>query len=119
MVAWRGTYHAIIGRPGYAKFMAVPNYTYLKLKMSGPSGVITVDTSYEHAYDCDVECMENAEAVEESAILVARDDFSKEIPNPKQHAGNFKPAKDTKAIPLDLSHTDGKALTISATLEPK
>jgi hypothetical protein len=30
-----GAYHAILGRPCYAKFMAVPNYTYLKLKMPG------------------------------------------------------------------------------------
>ena len=36
VVGFRGTYHAIIGRPGYAKFMAIPNYTYLKLKMPGP-----------------------------------------------------------------------------------
>jgi hypothetical protein len=28
VVGFRGTYHAIIGRPGYAKFMAIPNYTY-------------------------------------------------------------------------------------------
>ena len=27
------TYHAILGQPCYAKFMADPNYTYLKLKM--------------------------------------------------------------------------------------
>jgi hypothetical protein len=38
--------------------MAVPNYTYLKLKMSGPNGVITVGPSYEHAYECDIECVE-------------------------------------------------------------
>ena len=49
MVGFRGTYHAIIGRPGYAKFMAIPNYTYLKLKMPGPKGVITVSSSFEHA----------------------------------------------------------------------
>ena len=29
--------------------MAVPNYTYLKLKMPGPRGVITVGSSFEHA----------------------------------------------------------------------
>jgi hypothetical protein len=28
------------------KFMAIPNYTYLKLKMLGPNGVITVRTTY-------------------------------------------------------------------------
>jgi len=26
--------------PCYAKFMAIPNYTYLKMKMPGPKGVI-------------------------------------------------------------------------------
>jgi hypothetical protein len=40
VVGFRRTYHAIFGRPFYAKFMVVPNYTYLKLKMSGPVGVI-------------------------------------------------------------------------------
>ena len=46
VVGFHGTYHAILGRPCYAKFMAVPNYTYLKLKMSGPCGVITIGTSF-------------------------------------------------------------------------
>jgi hypothetical protein len=34
VVGFRGTYHTVLGRPCYAKFMAIPNYTYLKLKMS-------------------------------------------------------------------------------------
>jgi hypothetical protein len=71
VVRFRGTYHAILGHPCYARFMAVPNYTYLKLKMPGPNGVITVGSSYEHAYECDVECVEHGEAVLESATLVA------------------------------------------------
>ncbi|XP_066365076.1 uncharacterized protein [Miscanthus floridulus] len=33
VVGFKGTYHAVLGLPCYAKFMAVPNYTYLKLKM--------------------------------------------------------------------------------------
>jgi hypothetical protein len=66
VVGFRGTYHAMLGRPCYAKFMAVPNYTYLKLKMSGPNGVITVGSTYRHAYECDVECVEYAEALAES-----------------------------------------------------
>jgi hypothetical protein len=40
------TYHAILGRPAYAKFMAVPNYMYLKLKIPGPKGIITVGPMY-------------------------------------------------------------------------
>ena len=33
VVDFLGSYHAILGQPCYAKFMAIPNYTYLKLKM--------------------------------------------------------------------------------------
>ena len=31
VVDFPGSYHAILGLPCYAKFMAIPNYTYLKL----------------------------------------------------------------------------------------
>jgi hypothetical protein len=55
VAGFRGTYHAVLGRPCYVMFMAIPNYTYLKLKMPGPNGVITVHTTYQHAYECDVE----------------------------------------------------------------
>ena len=58
MVGFPGTYRAILGQPCYAKFMAVPNYTYLKLKMPGPNGIITVSTTSQHAFHCDVECIE-------------------------------------------------------------
>jgi hypothetical protein len=54
VVGFRRTYHAILGRPCYAKFMAVPNYTYLKLKMSGFNRVITIGSTYRHAYECNV-----------------------------------------------------------------
>jgi hypothetical protein len=30
------SYHAILGRPALAKFMAIPHYPYLLLKMPGP-----------------------------------------------------------------------------------
>jgi hypothetical protein len=73
--------------------MVVLNYTYLKLKMSGPKGVITVGPSYEHTYECDMECVEHGEAIMESATLAADlDGFAKEIPDPKRHTGNFEPA---------------------------
>ena len=39
-------YHALLGRPALAKFMAVPHYTYLKMKMSGPKGIITIVGNY-------------------------------------------------------------------------
>jgi hypothetical protein len=42
VVVFRGAYHAILGRPCYTKFMAIPNYTYLKMKIPGPKDVTTV-----------------------------------------------------------------------------
>jgi hypothetical protein len=50
VVGFSGIYHAILGRPAYAKFMTEPNYTYLKLKIHGPKGIIIVGPTYQHAY---------------------------------------------------------------------
>ena len=33
--------------------MVIPNYTYLKLKMPGPNGVITVSSAFSHAFEYD------------------------------------------------------------------
>jgi hypothetical protein len=38
VVDFLGIYHALLGRPCFTRFMAVPNYTYLKLKMHGLKG---------------------------------------------------------------------------------
>jgi len=119
-VGFRGTYHTIIGRPRYAKFMAIPNYTYLKLKMPGPKDVITVSSSYEHAYECNVECIEYEEAVESSIELASRlEDLAAEAQEPKCHAGSFELAEGTKKIPLDPKSSDDKVLTISTNLDPR
>jgi hypothetical protein len=120
VVEFRGTYHAVLGRPCYAKFMAVPNYTYLKLKMPGPNGTITVGSTYCHAYECDVECVEYAEAIAESEALIADlDCLSKEAPDAKRHAGNFEPAEAAKSVPLDPSNDAGKKVRIGSELDPK
>jgi hypothetical protein len=33
--------------------MAVPNYTYMKLKIPSSKEIITVGTTYQRAYECD------------------------------------------------------------------
>jgi hypothetical protein len=120
VVGFRGTYHAVLGRPCYAKFMAIPNYTYLKLKMSGPKGVITVGPTYRHAYKCDVECVEYAEALAESKALIADlDCLSKEAPDAKRHAGYFEPAEAVKSVSLDPSNDASKKVRIGSELDPK
>ena len=40
-------YHALLGRTAFACFNAIPNYAYLKLKMPGPRGIITVSGNTE------------------------------------------------------------------------
>jgi hypothetical protein len=114
VVGFRGTYHAVLGRPCYAKFMVVPNYTYLKLKLSGPNGVITVGSTYQHAYECDVECVEYTEA-----LIADLECLSKEVPDAKCHAGNFEPAEAVNFVPLDPSNDASKQVWIGSELDPK
>jgi hypothetical protein len=52
---WPSQYHVILGRPAFSRFMAVPHYTYLVLKMPGPKGIITVKGSFELSDLCDKE----------------------------------------------------------------
>jgi hypothetical protein len=52
---WPSQYHAILGRPAFSRFMAVPHYTYLVLKMPGPKGIIIVNRSFELSDLCDKE----------------------------------------------------------------
>jgi hypothetical protein len=114
VVGFRGTYHAVLGIPCYAKFMVVPNYTYLKLKMSGPNGVITIGSTYRHAYKCDVECVEYVEA-----LIADLECLSKEVSDAKRHAGNFEPAEAVKSVPLDPSNDACKQVRIGSELDAK
>jgi hypothetical protein len=120
VVRFRGTYHAVLGRSCYTKFMAIPNYTYLKLKMPGPNGVITVGSTYRHTYECDVECVEYVGALVESEALIADlECLSKEVPDAKRHVGNFELAEAVKSVPLDPSNDACKQVQIGSELDPK
>jgi hypothetical protein len=52
---WPSQYHMVLGRPAFSRFMAVPHYTYLVLKMPGPNWIITVKGSFELSDLCDKE----------------------------------------------------------------
>jgi hypothetical protein len=121
VVGSRGAYHAILGRPCYAKFMVILNYTYLKMKMSGPNDVITVGSSIEHAFDCDVEFVEHAEALALDEALVASMEklVNEDLDSTAKHAGSFEVAEQTKEVPLDPAAPEGKVLRASSTLDPK
>ena len=99
------------------KFMAVPNYTYLKLKMSGPRGIITIDTSFQRAYECEVECCEHVAAIVAFKELAAiREEVIKEPPDPKRSAGSFEPIGGAKEVLIDPSGSKGKVVRIGTTL---
>src|SRR4051812_24294676 len=74
---WWSQYHAILGRPTFAQFMAFPHYAYLKLKMPGSAGIITVHGSFIKSDKCDRDFHEVSETFgakqELKAIAMATD----------------------------------------------
>ena len=44
--------HDILGRPTLAKFMAVPHYVYLLLKMPGNTGVLSLRGDLLKSFEC-------------------------------------------------------------------
>jgi hypothetical protein len=54
------SYLAILGRPAITKFMVVPQYTYLVLKMPSPTGVLTLQGDLKISFDCNTEVVELA-----------------------------------------------------------
>jgi hypothetical protein len=112
------SYHAILGRPALAKFMAVPHYVYLLLKMPGKTGVLTLRGDLKKSYDYDQEAIEytmTSRVPEPSAEVLAVPQklthLEMEISNPQPSQSRVKPNPsnvDIKAIQLqegDLSKT--------------
>ena len=52
MVDLPSPYHALFGRPALAQFMASTHVAYLKMKMPGPNGTITVAGDYRVSMQC-------------------------------------------------------------------
>ena len=111
MVDFLGSYHAILGQPCYAKFMAIPNYTYLKLKMPGPNGIITVSSAFSHAFACDREHYELATVIVNSYELLQLEESSTPaVPDCNKPTSSmaFRPLEETKAMgvnPADPAKT--------------
>ena len=60
-------YHALLGRPALAKFMASTHVAYLKMKLPGPNGVITISGDYK----CSMECASAGSFLAESLVIAA------------------------------------------------
>ena len=82
--------------------MAVPNYPYLKLKMPGPRGVITVGTFFQRTYECEVVCCGHASAIIASEELaVIKEGTTEEAPDSKRSTRSFEPAEDVNEVLID------------------
>ncbi|XP_066361307.1 uncharacterized protein [Miscanthus floridulus] len=100
--------------------MAIPNYTYLKLKMPSLGRVNTVGTSFQRTYECEVECCDHVTSIIASRELATiRKEVTEEAPNPKKATGSFKPAKGSKEVLIDFDSLEGKVVHIGTIVSPK
>jgi hypothetical protein len=53
VVDWPSQYHAILGRPAFARFMAVPHYAYLKLRMPANRAPLMISGCFARSKNCD------------------------------------------------------------------
>ncbi|XP_012700645.1 uncharacterized protein LOC105914183 [Setaria italica] len=122
---FKTSYHAIIGRPMLARFMVIPNHTYLVLKMLAPNGVISIFGNVEMSYKCDTEAVQLAETLEYSANTTMMLAESKKVDqshltilevDPMSMA--LQPDLQVKKISLGLEDPSKTAL-IRAGLTPK
>ncbi|XP_039797564.1 uncharacterized protein LOC120662494 [Panicum virgatum] len=104
---FESSYHTILGRPALAKFMAVPHYVYLLLKMSGNTGVLSLCGDLLKSFECDKEAIVHASSIGVSSsvseILAAAKELSlnkDSMPSKKPSQSSVKPAGDdgTKTI---------------------
>jgi len=57
-------YHTIFGRPALSKFMAVPHYAYLVLKMPSPARVLALRANLSIAYTYETESLALTESTD-------------------------------------------------------
>jgi hypothetical protein len=127
VVDFETSYHAILGRPAIAKFMAVPHYTYLVLKMPSPAGVLSHQGDLKISHDCDTEAVEIASMNQVPNAMMEVYAASKklapselDIPEKSEKANKPQLAEEVLVKTIDLGTGDSsKTTTIGAGLDPK
>jgi hypothetical protein len=121
------SYHAILGRPAIAKFMAVPQYTYLVLKMPSPAGVLSLQEDLKISHDCETEAVEISSTNQVPNAMMEIYAASKklspselDILEKSDKANKPQPAEEVLVKTIDLGTGDSsKTTTIRAGLDPK
>ena len=117
-------YHAILGRTALAKFMAIPRYAYLVLKMPSPAGVLALWANLSIAYACEIESLVLAKATELSIQMTSVVTNAKTMPANDLEIPSLEPprastkSKETKEVGLGLDNPS-KTMKIGAHLDPK
>ena len=116
------TYHAILGRPALAKFMVVPHYAYLVLKMPSPARVLALRANRSIAYACEIESLTLAEATDLSIQMASVVTEAKMVPTKDMEILELEPphaftkSKEVKEVGLG---DPSKTMNIGAQLDPK
>jgi hypothetical protein len=116
-------YNAIIGRPGLVKFMAIPHYTYMILKMPGPQGIITLLADFQGTAECFRVAIQASLTIKPSATSSAQANSKPQedltVPaNEAQVVTSMRSTEETKRI--NLGFTDEcKTAIISSSLDDK
>jgi hypothetical protein len=121
------SYHAILGRPTITKFMAVPHYTYLVLKMPSPAGVLSLQGDLKISFDCNTEAVELAATNQVPNAMMEIYVASKklapselDIPEKSDKGNKLQPSEEVQVKAIDLGTGDSSKTTmIGAGLDPK
>jgi hypothetical protein len=124
---FESSYHAILGRPALAKFIAVPHYIYLLLKMIGRSGVLTVRGDLKKSYDCNQEAIQYASTTHvpdaSGEVLAAAQQLSQaglEIPTRMASQSSIQSTGNVALKTIQLQEGDSsKTVVIGAGLGEK
>jgi hypothetical protein len=122
---FESSYHAILGRSVLAKFMAIPHYPYLFLKMPGPNGVLSLRGDLKRAFDCDVQAIQIAAKAQaanrrEKITTVTTEMNPEKLEIPAKRPSILAPQKEVDIKQIDLGTDDpSKTVTISAHLSEK
>jgi hypothetical protein len=113
LVNFRSSYHCVLGRQAFAKFMAASHYAYNMMKIPGPRGIITVRGDPDAALACEDEGARLADAVvaaeidttAELAKIADEVDLSdpsilKKPMKATPSAATFESSKDTRKVDL-------------------
>ena len=120
-------YHALLGRTALAKLMASTHMPYLKMKMPGPEGVITIVGDYRKSLECASDSSKLAEAmvlatekkrIAEVVALAQSMKLEEPSTSTPQSSMEFQATRESKRIRVDEANPEHTVI-IGAGLEEK